>query len=37
MAYSNSMFGQEASDADYVVGYFETRKYLAFLRYFGRI
>lgn len=37
MAYSNSMFEQEARDGEDVVGYIETRKYLAFLRYFGKI
>ena len=37
MAYDNSMFEQEARDGESVVGYIETRKYLAFLRYFGKI
>lgn len=37
MAYECSMFEQEARDGEYVVGYIETRKYLAFLRYFGKI
>lgn len=37
MAYDNSMFEQEARDGEDVVGYIETRKYLAFLRYFGKI
>lgn len=37
MAYDNSMFEQEARDGENIVGYIETRKYLAFLRYFGKI
>lgn len=37
MAYDNSMFEQEVRDGEDVVGYIETRKYLAFLRYFGKI
>lgn len=37
MAYDNSMFEQEARGGEDVVGYIETRKYLAFLRYFGKI
>lgn len=36
-AYTNSMFEQEARDGEDVVGYIETRKYLASLRYFGKI
>lgn len=37
MAYNNSMFEQEARDGESITGYIETRKYCAFLRYFGRI
>lgn len=36
-AYSNSMFEQEARNGESIAGYIETRKYLAFLRYFGKI
>ena len=37
IAYNNSMFEQEARYGESVYGYIETRKYLSFLRYFGKI
>lgn len=37
MAYDNSMFEQEAQAGEDVTGYIETRKFFAFLHYFGKI
>lgn len=37
MAYDNSMFEQEARAGEDVSGYIETRKFLAFIRFFGKI
>lgn len=36
-AYTNSMFEQEARAGEGDVGYVESRRFCAFLRYFGRI
>lgn len=37
MAYDNSMFEQEATAGESVTGYVESRKFFAFIRYFGKV